>query len=63
MSESNNAPEPRKDGGLKQPPQPKPSEEGLNKIDGGRDRTARSADDIEREDSPGGRDGGMIGEG
>ena len=63
MSEPNNPPEPRKDGGLKPPPQPKPSDEGLNKIDRARDRTSRSADDIEREDSPGGRDGGMIGEG
>ena len=63
MSESNNAPEPRKDGGLKQPPQPKPSEEGLSKTGGGQSREPRSAEDIEREDSPGGRDGGMIGEG
>jgi hypothetical protein len=53
MSESNNAPEPRKDGGLKQPPPPKPSEEGLNKTGGGQSREPRSADDIEREDSPG----------
>ena len=57
MSETNSPPEPRKDGGLKSPPEAQPSEEGRT---GGE---SRDADDVEREDSPGGRDGGMIDEG
>ena len=63
MSETNSPPDPRNDGGLKRPPQAQPSDEGLNKTGGDQRREPRSADDIEREDSPGGRDGGMIGEG
>ena len=59
MSETNSPPEPRKDGGLKPPPEAQSSEEGATKTGG----ESRSADDVEREDSPGGRDGGMIGEG
>jgi hypothetical protein len=54
---------PPKDGGLKQAAQPKPSDEGLTKTGAGETREKRSADDVELEDSPGGRDGGMIGEG
>jgi hypothetical protein len=63
MSERNTPPAPTKDGGARQAPEPPASDVGLSKTGGGRSREARSADDIERDDSPGGRDGGMIGEG
>jgi hypothetical protein len=63
MSERNTPPAPAKDGGARQAPEPPASDVGLSKTGGGRSREARSADDIERDDSPGGRDGGMIGEG
>ncbi|MET0272425.1 MAG: hypothetical protein ABW360_05505 [Phenylobacterium sp.] len=60
MSEPNT---PAKDGGLKQPPVPQPSDAGVDKT-GGAPREPRNVD----EDSPGGQDsggreGGMIGEG
>jgi len=63
MSERNTPPAPAKEGGMRQTPEPPVSDTGLSKTGGGRARDARSADDIERDDSPGGRDGGMIGEG
>jgi len=63
MSERNTPPGPAKEGGMRQAPEPPASDAGLSKTGGGRDRDAKSADDIERDDSPGGRDGGMIGEG
>ena len=62
MSEPRNPQPPVKEGGLKTPPTPQPSDAGLTKT-GGETRDPKSADDVEREDSPGGRDGGMIGEG
>ena len=63
MSERNTPPAPVKEGGMRQAPEPPESDAGLSKTGGGKARDARSADDIERDDSPGGRDGGMIGEG
>jgi hypothetical protein len=63
MSERNTPPAPAKESEARQTPDPPASDAGLSKTDGGRAREARSADDIERDDSPGGRDGGMIGEG
>ncbi len=61
MSEPRN-PQPAKDGGLKTPPTPQASDAGLTKT-GGETRGADGADDVERDDGPGRRDGGMIGEG
>jgi hypothetical protein len=58
MSEPRDAPEQRKEGGLSSPPPVKPSDGGPDKA-----RHPRDAEDIERDDSPGGREGGMIGEG
>jgi hypothetical protein len=63
MSERNTPPAPAKEGGVRQAPEGPASDAGLSKTGGGKAREAKSADDIEREDSPGGRDGGMIGEG
>ena len=63
MSERNTPHAPAKDGGMRQAPETPASDAGLSKTDGGKAREVRSADDIERDDSPGGRDGGMIGEG
>ena len=54
--------EPRKDGGLKEPAQPRPSDRGVDKT-GGDARKVRDAADVELDDSPGGRSGGMIDEG
>jgi hypothetical protein len=63
MSERNTPPAPAKEGGMRQAPEAPASDAGLSKSGGGKARDPKSADDIEREDSPGGRDGGMIGEG
>ena len=63
MSEPRDPQKPTKDGGLQQPPQPLPSDAARTKGGAGEDRGERDAADIERDDSPGGRDGGMIGEG
>ena len=63
MSERNTPPAPVMDGGARQGLEPPETDAGLSKTGGGKARYARSADDIERDDSPGGRDGGMIGEG
>ena len=63
MSEPNGVPEPRKEGGLKQPPAPQPSDTGVNKTGGDDVRKVRDAADVELDDSPGGRSGGMIDEG
>jgi hypothetical protein len=62
MSEPHATPEPKKEGGLKQPDQ-RPSEPALSKTGGGEERDPQTASDVELEDSPGGREGGMIGEG
>ena len=61
MSERNTPP--AKEGGMQQATKRPASDAGLSKTGGGKAREAKSADDIEREDSPGGRDGGMIDEG
>ena len=53
---------PKKQGGLKQPSR-EVADPALSKIGGGETREPGDADDVEREDSPGGREGGMIGEG
>ncbi|MGH6965345.1 MAG: hypothetical protein ACREE0_12750 [Phenylobacterium sp.] len=63
MSERNTPPAPARGGGARQAVEPAEADAGLNKTEGGRAREAQSAEDVEREDSPGGRDGGMIGEG
>jgi hypothetical protein len=63
MSERNTPPAPPNESEARQVPEPPASDAGLSKTGGGKAREARSADDIERDDSPGGRDGGMIGEG
>lgn len=63
MSESQDPRSPAKEGGLKPTAAPEPSDAGLSKSGGGKARDAEAANDIERDDSPGGRDGGMIGEG
>jgi hypothetical protein len=55
--------EPLKDGGLKPSPAPQSSDAGLSKTGGGEKREPRSAENVELGDSPGGREGGMIGEG
>jgi len=64
MSEPNRAPEPHKEGGLKPAePAPQPTDQGLTQPGGGETRSNDRADDVEREESSGRREGGMIGEG